>query len=448
MKLESIFCFALTGVTLSAAEDSARIADLERRLQELDQKYRALEQRVGESGPSKAAPAISIGATGVSFHSADTNYVIKFHGLLQLDSHWYFEGGGNDTFLLRRARPLNIEGTFFKDVDFLFVPDFANGRAAGGTATASPASVVDAYLNYRFKPELQLRIGKFKEPVGLEELQSDSQAYFIERSLLNGLMPNRDLGIMLHGDVAQGFMTYALGVFNGVADGGTTGNIDFDDQKDFAGRIFFQPFIKSDFKPLRGLGLGFGASVGSREGAGAIGSYATESVTTFFSYNTGVIGDGRHLRWSPQMYYFLGPFGLIGEYAVSSQEVRLGAARGTMDHRAWQLSSGFVLTGEDAGYKGVVPKNPLSLVEGHFGAFELTGRYSHLDMDDQAFPIFASPTASATEADAFTVGLNWFLNRNLRTAINYVQTDFKGGTGNPATKGTERTVLTRFQVGF
>ena len=41
------------------------------------------------------------------------------------------------------------------DFDFVFVPDF------GGS---SGPQIFDAYLNYRYRPELQLRLGKFKTP--------------------------------------------------------------------------------------------------------------------------------------------------------------------------------------------------------------------------------------------------------------------------------------------
>jgi len=53
-----------------------------------------------------------------------------------------------------RARPI-LEGTVFRDFDFQFVPDF------GG----SSVQIFDANLNYRYRPELQLKAGKFKEEI-------------------------------------------------------------------------------------------------------------------------------------------------------------------------------------------------------------------------------------------------------------------------------------------
>jgi len=94
-----------------------------------------------------------------SFGSADGNFAINLRGVLQLDSRTFFKDGGikgNDGFLLRRARPI-IEGTVFRDFDFVFIPDF------GG----STPQIFDAYLNYRYSRGLQAQLGKFKSPVGL-----------------------------------------------------------------------------------------------------------------------------------------------------------------------------------------------------------------------------------------------------------------------------------------
>src|SRR5688572_25699066 len=229
----------LPALPAMAADDAARIQELERRLQELDQKYRVLERRLeidGEAAAekSKTAPSMGIGAQGFSYRSADTNFVLKIRGLLQADSRFYIDDGGNnrnDTFLLRRARPI-IEGTLWQNIDFALVPEFGGGSNTADGNPSSSASILDAYLNFRYSPALQLRVGKYKEPVGLEQLQSDSQAFFMERGLPSALTPARDLGIMLHGEVVDGVINYAAGVFNGVGDNRNSPNLDMDDEKD------------------------------------------------------------------------------------------------------------------------------------------------------------------------------------------------------------------------
>jgi len=468
MKKRFFLAVLIASSQLLRADDASRIADLEKRLQELDQKYRVLERKVELDKEvavekSKTAPVMSVGASGISFRSADTNFVLKVKGLLQFDSRTYFADNhinNNDSFVLRRVRPIILEGTVFRDFDYLFVPEF------GGTGTTISPTILDAYLNYRFKPELQLQIGKYKNPVSLEQLQSDSQMFFIERGLSAQLAPNRDLGVELHGEVFDNLFNYQLGVFNGSADnGGTTVNKDFDDEKEFNGRVFVHPFLKTSVEALQGFGLGIGGSYGRELGAGSVTSgYLTEGQQTFFTYNPTIAGtartvsgNGTHWRFDPQGYYYWGPFGLLGEYIISDQRLSVSgptvgsiAGSRTFRNTGWQIGASYVLTGENAGYKGVVPKNSFSLSDHHWGALELVGRLSNLDIDDKIFDPtlpFANPATSATEANAWTIGLNWYLNRNLRTSVNFVQTDFKGGTSQ-LLKQNENAFFARVQLAY
>src|SRR5688500_11416169 len=356
-----------------AADDAARIQELERKLNELDQKYRVLERRLeieGEAATEKAktAPSMSIGTQGFSYRSNDTNFVLRIRGLLQADSRFYVDDGGNnrnDTFLLRRARPI-IEATLWQNLDFTLIPEFGGGSNSAEGNPSSSASILDAFLNLRYSPELQLRVGKFKSPVGLEQLQSDSNAYFMERGLPSSLTPNRDVGLMLHGEVFGGVVNYAAAVFNGVGDNRNSPNLDIDDEKDVAARLFFHPFQKTDIEALEGFGIGAAGSYGNHDGIQGVNNDATEGGQTYFSYKpatAAVRSDGTAWRFTPQAYYYFRSLGFIGEYVVSSQEVRSIAANtnsvsgaANLQHRAWQIVGGYVLTGEDASFRGVNPK--------------------------------------------------------------------------------------------
>src|SRR2546426_12057767 len=227
-----------TGGLLLADDRADEINALKKQLQELDQKIKILERNreldiEAAEAKSKEALNISIGEKGFIVGSADGANVIKLRGLLQVDSRTFFNDGGNkmnDSFVLRRARPI-FEGTVFRDFDFQFVPEF------GG----STPQILEANINYAYSPELQLRVGKFKAPVGLEQLQQDARAGFIERGFPSQLTPDRDLGVMLHGEVFGGVFNYDAGLFNGVGDNRKSTNLDFDDDKEFAGRLFVHP---------------------------------------------------------------------------------------------------------------------------------------------------------------------------------------------------------------
>jgi phosphate-selective porin OprO/OprP len=435
---------------------------------ELEQNVKALERNreldiEAADAKAKEAPKIEIGRDGFFFGNADGSYAIQLKGVLQVDSRTFFHDSGivgNDGFLLRRARPV-LQGTLARDFDFLFVPDF------GG----SSVQIFDAYLNYRYRPELQLRAGKMKSPVGLEQLMQDIDILFNERSLVTGLVPNRDIGVQLHGEIFGGVASYAAGIFNGVGDARNSSNFDFEDDKAFEGRLFFQPFKTTSIYPLQGFGFGVGGSYESMQKTnttglpsttgGTLAGFTTVGQQQFFAYNPAgavVVADGEHWRLSPQGYYYYGPFGFLGEYVISDQRVtRVGAPAATarLENKAWQVTGSWILTGEDAAYRGgVTPRHSFNPVAGGWGAWQLVARYEELDIDNNAFPLFSNPASSATFAAAWSVGLNWYLNRNFLIKASFSHTDFKGGggpgTSAPAavTQKDENVFFTRMQLAF
>lgn len=80
---------------------------------------------------------------------------------------------------------------------------------------------------------------------------------------------------------------------------------------------------------------------------------------------------------------------------------------------------------------------------------EAVGRYGHLDIDDDIFTNgFASLNTSVTEANAWGVGLNWYLSKNYRISLGFEQTQFDGGSAGGADRQTENVILSRFQVSY
>jgi phosphate-selective porin OprO/OprP len=422
----------------------------------LDQKVRIIERereldQENALALAKSQPKLSLSQNGFAFSSADTNFVVELHGVLQADSRTFFNDGGNngnDGFLLRRARPI-LSGTVFHDFDFNFTPDF------GG----STVQIFDAYLNYRYNSAIQLEAGKFKSPVGLEALESDRDILLNERSLATDLVPNRELGVELHGDVLGGTISYALGAFSGGYDyNGTTPNTPAQDDKAFEGRLFFQPFKQTDLPALKGLGFGVGGSylanhATTNSPSGLTPGYNTDGQQKFFAYNSGVTANGAGWRVSPQAYYYYGPLGILGEYVVSDQQVASSAKSADLQNAAWEINGSYVLTGEDASYSGVTPRHPFNPRTGGWGAWQIVGRYAALSVDSKAFSDgFASSTKSADGAAEWSVGINWYLNRNIRADLSFSHTWFDGFTGK-ASPGiipaqAENVLFSRIQVAF
>jgi phosphate-selective porin OprO/OprP len=91
------------------------------------------------------------------------------------------------------------------------------------------------------------------------------------------------------------------------------------------------------------------------------------------------------------------------------------------------VQASWVVTGETraynsglAAYRGIVPPNPVtpsSLGSSGWGAWEVTGRYSVIDLNDQ---LGSSSGASGGKQTVYTAGLNWYVNRNVRFMVNYL----------------------------
>ncbi|MCU0230424.1 MAG: OprO/OprP family phosphate-selective porin [Acidobacteria bacterium] len=427
--------------------DAQKIEDLEQRLKVLERKEELAKEEA--AAKEKEASKVSIGKDGFSARSSDGAYQLKIRGYIHVDSR-NFDGTPEDVvdytdnLILRRAR-LVLEGTVAKYFDFKLMPDFGEGKTV----------IQDAYVDVKLAPEFRIRIGKYKPPVGLERLQSANDIYFVERALPTNLVPNRDIGIMLHGEVAGGVFGYQVGAFDGAADGA---NIDGDsnDYKEFAARLSVQPFKRTQLFGLQGLFFAVAGTYGNTVGTLATPNlpvYRSAGQVPIFAYRVGTtaaattIADGLHTRWTPQAYWNYGRFGAQAEYVSSTSDVRRGADTARLQSTAWEVTAAVMLTNDESSWKGVSPKKPFDLKAGQWGALELVVRRDRLSTDPDAFPVFANPAVAVQAASEWGAGLNWYLNRNFRWMIDACRTTFRGG----ATDGDrprEMVYLNRFQISW
>ncbi|HEU5336001.1 MAG TPA: porin [Terriglobales bacterium] len=398
----------------------------------------------GDSGGGAAVAASTshpscLRADGLTFTSESTSTQLRIHGYLQGDGHFFSsdpKGQSPDKLLFRRIRP-QFEGTLFKVLDFRFMPDFGQNNP----------QVQDIHVELNVFSFARPRFGKFKAPISLEALRSDSEATFPERSLASNLVPLREVGAQLGGSVLRGAVSYAAGFFNSANDG-SNGNFQWRPGNEAAARVFFQPFLRSNAAPLRGLGVGLAGSSGAQ--GGTLPRLKTAGQNTFFRYSSTAVADGQHNRLSPQAYYYRGSLGIMGEYNISSQQVRSGTNRRRLNHQAWQASASFMLTGEKNSYAGVRPLRAFEPQKGlrHLGGWEIAARYSHIRIDRSAFPVFADSKTAAAAAAELGVALNWYVNRFTRLMNAYEHTSFQAAPSSAAPLRGEHVVMSRIQFSF
>jgi phosphate-selective porin OprO/OprP len=447
--------------TPALANDNSELEALRALVQELDQKVRVLDRKNEIAAEEAAAkkketPVVVAGDKGFGIKSADGNFEFKLRGLLQADNRTFFGDDRStgvsgtsldDEYLLRRVRP-TFEGTVFGKYDFRFTPDFA----------PEAANVQDAYINARFKPWFKVQAGKFKVPYSLERLQGGGDLRFVERAYVaNALLPNRDIGVQLHGDLFESKLNYAVGVFDGVAEGGSNAsnrdNGTASKDKEFVARVFAEPFKGTD-SVLAGLGFGLAAGTSDYKRDGFLNpQFRSPGQLTFFTYDGNVAGDGKQTRISPQFYYYYGPFGVMGEYARVKHDLVRGSHEDTVEHDGWQLAGSYVLTGEDNSFKSITPKQNFDLDKGQWGAWEVALRYTELNVDKDAFEgaagvRFASAASTTESASSWAAGLNWYLNKYVKLQTTYEQTKFDSAFDTVKDRDTERVLFSRFQVAF
>ena len=443
------------------ANDQQEINRLKALIEELDQRVRVLDRKQEiaaeeAAAKQKSAPIVTASDKGFGIKSADGDFEYRLRGVAQLDFR-RFEGNSAagtvyDGFLFRRIRP-TFEGTVFKNYGFRFTPEFAQSGDGSDTSgiKQNQTSVVDAYFDIKHNPEASVRLGKFKPFVGLERLQGAADTKFIERSYVsNNILPNRDLGVSLYGVVADKKVNYALGIFNGVKDGGENfTNQDDNNAKDLTARIFTTPFAGTDSK-LAGLGVGI-AGTWSSATNNALPAYKTPGQAyNFFSYATATSANGSRNRLAPQAYYYNVPLGILAEYASVDQAVKRGTTTDNLKNSAWHISTSWLLTGEDASYGGVKPLTPYKPgPDGGWGALELLARYQENNLDDKASTFADTAKGYATSAKTWGVGLNWYLTQDSKFALNYDITKFDNvHTGTVLTGDTEHLVIARYQLAF
>jgi phosphate-selective porin OprO/OprP len=395
--------------------------------------------KTDETTKNPDPPKLSAGADGFTFQSAGGDYRLQLRGYVQFDGRFFPGDEGAlaiDTFLLRRVRPI-FSGTVARYFDFQIMPDFG-----GGTTVLQ-----DAYLDVRYSPKARVRIGKFKGPVGLERLQSATALAFVERAYPTALVPNRDVGVMVHGELAGGVIAYAAGVFDGAPDGGSV-DLDLNDGKDVGGRVFLSPW-KRGKGFLKDLGIGVAGTTGKQ--SGALPAYRSGGQVSLLTIVQGLTADGARHRCSPQLSFYSGPFGLMAEYAWSQWWVTKASTgtRGQFTGEAWQATATLALTGERASYSGLRPAAAFEPGKGKWGALEVAARANGMRIGTGVFEQgIVDPAKSVRKAFAWAVGVNWYLNRNVKQVVDFERTTFTGGATSGQDRPAENALFIRTQLSF
>jgi phosphate-selective porin OprO/OprP len=389
---------------------------------------------------------------GFYLETPDETFRLKMGGRVHADMRTYNSGHPEtNDFFISRAR-IYLSGTLYKYLDFKVQADFGKGDS----------ELKDGFINAKYVPYAQVKVGQFKAPFSLERLTSSNHIDFVERSLpVDNLTPDRDLGIMLHGSYLPFGLSYGVGIFNGAR----ANERDTDDHKDVVVRIGASPFHQNGPLLIKGLHLGFSTTYGEQEMAfpddkdsfWSKGKLETAGDTKFFEFANGVSHDGTRKRLGTELAWMVGPMTIKGEWMrVDLEDLKnpLGE-RHDLSMKGGYVSLSYFLTGEEqqfdvsqAIFKRIKPKRIFDPSKGLWGAVQLVGRYEYLDVSDGFFDHgYADRMRYTDGAKGGTVGVNWYLNEMVRIMLNYNHIEFNDYV-READDDDEDVFLARFALEF
>ncbi len=379
---------------------------------------------------------------GLHFDSKDGAFKLKIGGRLQTD---FATMQGNKA--IEAARGPLTDGTEIRRLYLSF----------GGTIYDNTAYAVDidlagakVHLNnafLQFNKVLPcggaLRVGQFNEPINMENLTSDLNVTMIERALPSAMIPGYDKGIAVLDTFPNKRGTVEAGVFWATTDG----KAELDSGRALAARVTYLPWYADDGAKL----LHVGAAV-RRVSTGTVQYKAKPEMHLAPDFlDTGMIDANGVTQCGLETALVYGPASLQAECIHTSVDQQYGP---DLDYSGYYVEGSYFLTGEHRNYSTssatwgpVSPKHNFD-GNGGWGAWQLAARYSHLDLSDPdavLLPIDGkAQTPKPGKLSDVTLGLNWYLNPNVRVMLNYVHAlldpeDVDGSTN---------AVLMRFQVFF
>jgi phosphate-selective porin OprO and OprP len=354
---------------------------------------------------------------------------------------------------LRRAR-IGVVGNFLGDWKYALIYDFGGssdgfgGSAPGSLPGGAVSGIEQANLGYHglkpFGGELAIEAGILDLAYTLDEATSSNDIMFMERGSAGVIAQNIAAGdfrsaigarwwnnVLWVGAYATGPQVGAIHSASSTAPDGTT-------------------------EQLGAVTRVAGQVVSGRDYSFHLGAEAEWLIDPPHNLVTGAetltLSDRPELRIDPTALVSTGAIANVSGAQVYSAEaaatygafffqseyfwfnVDRNAATGlppigapSLHFQGGYAEASYVLTGEThaynpalAAYYGIKPEHPFSLQAGEWGAWEIAGRVSMIDLNDQ---LGTATGIAGGQQTIYTAGLNWYVSGNIRFMFNYLHGD-------------------------
>jgi phosphate-selective porin OprO/OprP len=428
-----------------ATRPAAMPAPIETRLRQQDRKIDALVAQFAAERDTmrpamqeRAHADIPNGRPAVT--SADGRFSAALRMTVQYDMGYYMQpvharhlplgpdlsSGGN----FRRAQ-LGLQGTLFDDWSYAVRYDFGSG---GSNGAESPGHLQQAYLEYDGLAPLAFRIGAHAASTGMDDTHSSADQLLLERSAVADLGRGMASGARYSAELVYlGARLFASLALTGDKVQGTGA---FDEQQALAARLAYSVVADSDWRWVVSSG---GADVFKI----ADGANASPPARPFALKNLSelVIDDNTPAfvsfseadaarAWDWNMESALARDNLMLQAGYYRFGIDPGGAGHARRFHGWYAEGSWVMSGERRGWSTANaaftnPRPHADFGDGRgWGAWELAGRYSTLDLNDHE-GVAGSPMppggARGGEQRIAALGLNWYPNTALKFMLQLQQ---------------------------
>ncbi len=339
------------------------------------------------------------------FASDDGKFSWWFDARIQFDAAMYFENKNplSNGSLFRR-NTFAVKATLWEDWQAEWDIDVSE----------NVLDLRDMFIKYSFPgTNLSLRAGNFKEPIGMERLNSSRLLTFLERTAItNAIALGRRAGFEAryftdYGQITAAIMGHELGtkIDKGTQDEGSSTNL----------RLSLAPINKHGFN----LHVGAAGSYKIPEVTAEVGKNGIEINARTESYvfdpkflHTGdILNVNYYNRYGLELAFITGPLLVYGEW-LGTSIYRWDLP--TVNLRGGYATASYMLTGEtryyyvDEGEIGA-PEEPKS----KWGALELAARFSYTNLNDIPAGIKGGMSRQ------YMFGLNYYPNMNIKLQFNY-----------------------------
>lgn len=345
------------------------------------------------------------------------------------------QGAGKDRFRLRRAR-INVSGDYAEQFEFKLEGEFSQTDA---NSSRTSFGATDIFANWHKFAELNIKVGQYKAPFGLEQISADTKLWIIERSqVTSALTPERQIGVQVWGKPFatifpehKDLLTYYAGVFNG---NGRNVLVNDNNEYMYVGRLELQALKAKIFNEETTLKFGVNA-LWSRDEAGTnlspAGNLRTNNDGSLSPFVSPSASEREASGIDAALH--LGPFDLVAEYLTEELRPR-GSGPPALSFTAFRADGYYIA----AGYY-LVPEK-----------LQLVGKWESFDGGD-----FESGEDFVRDENltSLTAGLNYYIHGDqIKLMANYIHTWLDLDTSPNVSRRINQTafdqVILRLQVMF